>query len=280
MNDLSFLRLKKSLCEALYSEQSAYATLLYLEQIQLSPFENYTQITNTVEGIAFNGNYAVFLCDLEGNELHDITSKVAITQFTDNKAIPQICFEISPIEKDFGKSAISLKIKHTQTNEVWYSNAFILTDEDYNLTNRFEYKSYTNFDGIAYNRIPTKTQSIRLACVFTGHEIQGSSKEYTTYSGSKIVSRVNKTEFEKYIFPYLDNFTYRRLNSLLTHPIIYVNNNRVTDKQILPSSSNYGSSNLFSLEFKVSINYNEGVAGNKNADFNNRDFNFNDFYTQ
>ncbi|WP_123910246.1 hypothetical protein [Flavobacterium covae] len=274
------MRLKTSLYEAVYSEQSAYATLLYFEQVQLSPFEHYTQITNTVKGIAFNGNFAVFLCDLEGNELHDITSKVAITQFSDNKAIPQICFEISPIEKDFGKSAIVLKIKHKKTNEVWYSNAFVLTDENKQLTSRFDYKSYTNFDGIAYNRIPSKTQSIRLACAFTGHEIQGNSKEYTTYSGSKIVSRINKTEFEKYIFPHLDNFTYRRLNSLLSHPIIYVNDNRVTDKQILPSSSNYASSNLFSIEFKLSINYEEGLKSKKYADFNNWDFYFKDFNTK
>ena len=262
---------------------SSIANLGYFDQVQLSTTESYTQITNTKNGIAFDGNYSVFICDYCGNEMEDITLKVDIIQFIDNNGIPQLYFTINPLLKDYNKQAVTLRFKHTVSNYVWYSNLITISDYRLDKTSRFDYKAYSDFHGIAYNRANIY-QSIRLACYFTVNDSESQSVEYTSSNGIKVTSRLIETEFEKYIFERIDNFTYRRLNKLLSHPLIYLNDNRVTDKQTLKSKDNYGSTNNMGLDFKVAINYNETLSRityllENPADFDSNDFDNLDFMT-
>ena len=250
MNDLSFIRLETTLQKALYTRNSPLTRLVYNGNIRLSPNESYLQTTNTNDGISFDGNYSVKICDCQGLELLDITPNVAIQQFTDANGVPQIRFEIVNIGKDFYNKDVIFKFDHTVSNYVWYSNPLYITDYQIDNTTRFDYK------------IGTYTNSIRLACYFDLNDAESSSEEYTTIDGIKTTSRLIRTEFEKYKFEKLDNFTFRRLNYILSTNVVYVNGYRMTNKVVSSSSERAGSTNVFKLDFKIAIDYNETFSYN------------------
>lgn len=280
MQDLAFIRLEPTLQQALNSMPGAFSNIGYFDQIQLSPNETYSQITNAKSGIAFDGNYAVFICNCAGEEILDITDTVQITESQDNRGIQQIKFTISPIEIDFNKQLLLLKFVHTVSDYAWYSNLLTITDRNLYRTTRFDYKAYSQLDGIAYNKFDGYC-SIRLACTFVGSDYESKSTGYTSFEGIKVTSRLIKTEFQKLAFLNVDNFVYRRLNSLLIHPVIYINDYRVTDKQTLASKDFFAATNIETLDFKVAINYDEqlSVILNPQADFINTDWDNSDFYT-
>jgi hypothetical protein len=246
MQDLSFIRLEPNFQDAKNTGQSNMASIFFNGQICLSPNETYLQTTNTKLGIAFDGNYQVTIIDCDGLQLQDITSKVAINERSIN-GLPQIDFEIVNINSDYYAKTVFLKFRHTVSNYVWYSNPLNITNYFINESSRFDYKNATD----------TFYQSIRLKTYFTVPDAESQSSEYVTYEGKKLTSRLITTDLEKYIFDKIDNFTYRRLNNLLSRNIIYINGNRVTDKQTIPSKDRIADSNIFNIDFKVAIDYNE-----------------------
>lgn len=256
MVDYSFIRLSTTLQKALTLGDSPVSTIHVSDFIQLLPNEVYLQITNTPNGIAFDGNYQVLVTDCNGTQLSDITSNVAIEQFTDNNGLPQIKFELSNLGVDFYKRPVLLKFIHTVSNAFWYSNPICITEYGKENTTRFDYRSYKDFYGTAYN-IADCYQSIRLACYFDLPDAESSSEEYTQIDGNKVVSRLIQTDYHKFVFDKIDAFTYQRLNKLLTNTVIYVNGVRMTDKVVSQSGDRQGDTNWFSLDFKVAINYNE-----------------------
>jgi hypothetical protein len=246
MNDLSFLRLEPNFNDAKYTRASSASSIFYLGQIILKPNETYLQTTNTKLGIAFDGNYKVTVVDCVDKELLDITSKVAINERTIN-GLPQIDFEIVNIGVDFYAKKVYLKFEHTVSDYVWWSNAVNITNNFDTTCSRFDYKNATD----------TYFQSITLKCFFSVNDDDSNSSEYTTQYGKKITSRLINTEFEQYFFEKLDNFTFRRLNNLLRKNVIYINGNRVTTKQTLPSTGRTADTNVFNIDFKVPIDYND-----------------------
>ena len=251
MNDFSFIRLEPTLDKGRNTRPSPVSNIFYLSQIQLSTKEFYCQITNTKDGIAFDGNYEVFVTDCNGTELLDITTKLRITEFTYN-GIEQIKYEIAPIGTDFFKRNVLLKFVHTVSDYVWYSNPIIISDYEIYKTSLFEYRDYTGIDAVA-----NVMQSIRLACWFDTNDAEGETSEYVRLNGVKVSGRLIRTELENYKFEKIDNFTFRRLNYLLSNPIVYVNGNRATNKQTLKSSERIGSTNIWLQEFTLPIDYND-----------------------
>ena len=256
MVDYSFIRLSTTLQKALTLGDSPVSTIHVSDFIQLLPNEVYLQITNTPEGIAFDGNYQVLVTDCNGTQLADITTNVAIEQFTDNNGLPQIKFELANLGVDFYKRPVLLKFVHTVSNAFWYSNPICITAYGKENTTRFDYRSYKDFYGTAYN-IANCYQSIRLACYFDLPDAESSSEEYTQIDGNKVVSRLIQTDYHKFVFDKIDAFTYQRLNKLLTNTVIYVNGVRMTDKVVSQSGDRQGDTNWFNLDFKVAINYSE-----------------------
>lgn len=256
MNDFSFIRLDPDFTKATSESFPLAANIAYWGQIYLHPQQKYTQITNTPLGIAFDGNYLVKIIDACGTELLDITDKVAISEFTDNNGLPQIAFEIVYINQSFYKP-VFLKFIHTVSDYVWYSNAINITDYQEEQVSRADYRCVEDFHGTAYNRANI-FQSIGLKFHFETNDSESKSSQYTSINGTQVTSRLIETEFENYIFDQIDNFTYRRFNKLLSNQIIYVNGNRVTDKQTLSSKSRLGDTNVQEeIEFKLAINYKE-----------------------
>lgn len=246
MNDLSFLRLEPNFNDAKNTRANQVSDIFFYGQVTLSPYKTYVQETNTKDGIAFNGNYAVFVVDCDGKELKEITNNVAIQEVIIN-GTPQIRFEIVNIGTDFYAKTVFFKFVHTVSDYVWYSNPINITDNYSELITRFDYKNATD----------VLMKSIRLKCYFDVNDSESVSGEYTTYVGNKVTSRLINTELEKYIFQKVDNFTFRRLNYLLSRDIVYINGNKVTNKQTLGSKETLGSSNVFNLDFKVPVDYNE-----------------------
>jgi hypothetical protein len=246
MNDLSFIRLEPNFNDAKYLRASTATTIFYNGQIILCPNQVYLQTTNTKLGIAFDGNFKVTIIDCNENELQNITSKVAINERTIN-GLPQIDFEIANIGADYYSKNVYLKFEHTVSNYVWYSNPLQITNYFDATSSRFDYK----------NANDTYYQSITLKCFFSVNDAESTSSEYVTYQGKKVTSRLITTELEQYFFDSIDNFTYRRLNNLLSRNIVYINGNRITNKQTLPSKARAGDTNIFNLDFKVAIDYND-----------------------
>ena len=246
MNDLSFLRLETTFNDAKYTRASSATSIFYLGQIILRPNETYVQTTNTKLGIAFDGNYKVTIVDCNDKELQDITNNVAINERTIN-GLPQIDFEITQIGTDYNAKTVYLKFEHTVSNYVWWSNPINITNTFNHISTRFDYK----------NAPDALYQSIVLKCFFSVNDGDSSSNEYTTQYGRKETSRMVATEYENYIFEKIDNFTYRRLNNLLRKSVVFINGNRVTTKQTLPSQERTGDTNVFNIDFQVPIDYNE-----------------------
>jgi hypothetical protein len=254
MIDNSFIRLEPSLEKGRATRPASVTKIFENSQIQLSPKEFYCQITNTKDGISFDGNYAVYVTDCNGNELRDITNYVAITEFT-FEGIPQIVFEIAPIGFDFYRKPVLLKFNHTVSNQVWYSNPILISDYLINETSVFDYR---NYEGA--NAIVDVMQSIRLGCYFDTNDMESEIKEYTRIDGVKVSGRSVITEMEKYVFQKIDNFVFRRLNQLLIEPIVYINGNRATNKQTIGAEDRIGDTNYWNQVFSIPINYNDTYA--------------------
>lgn len=247
MNDYSFIRLEPTLEKAIYTRNSPVATIIKNDFVHLLPNETYLQTTSLKDGISFDGNYKVEIIDCLGAILKDITDNVAIEQFTDSNGIPQIHFEITNINADFYKKEVLFKFTHTVSDYVWYSNKLVITSYEANKTTRFDYIEYSE----------TKVKSIRLACWFERNDAESESSEYININGIKTTSRLVRTEYEHYLFDAIDNFTYRRLNHLLTSPIIYVNGYRMTNKVVVQSDDRKFDTNYFALKLKLALNYQE-----------------------
>jgi len=251
MIDYSFLRFSTTFAKAKEVNDSPVATHLYKDCIQLLPSENYLQISNTENGIAFDGDFKAELVDCCGNVLVDITEQVGLTEFVDSKGIQQIAFELAYLSQDYGFNTVHLKFSKTTGSDVWYSNGFILTDLYVNETTRFDYKNVKNFNGIEYQRADFM-QSIRLRTYFDRIVDETESKEYYQISKQNVIStRALLKKAFVYNFDYIDNFTFERVNLLLNHDIIYIDGVRMTNKTTAKSEERYLDSNLSKSEFNA-----------------------------
>jgi hypothetical protein len=256
MRDFSFLRLEPTLAKALDIYTSPVVDLYILDQIQLSPKEVYCQITNTSSGIAFNGNFEVWLIDTCGNEITEITSKVAVREFQDEQGLPQIAFELAYLSEDFYMMPICLKFVHTVSEARWYSNPFILSEYQINETTRIDYRNYFVLQGISPR--PEVSQSIRLRCYFDRTEDDIETKQYYQLSTqNQISSQPLWKRGEVYKFEYIDRFTSDRLKVALMSDLVFVDGVRVTDKPAVSDGERYGDTNAYESEFKCCKDYKE-----------------------
>ena len=247
---MSFIRLKRTLKEALNTGASPSVNIWNFTQVALNPFEQYLQYSDVSGGVDFDGNYTVHLCDCSGRELLDITSKVAILEMVVD-GVNQFAFEIAPLRVSY-YTPVLLKFKHGVSDLTLYSNRFIVKNDS--KTTRVNYLDYT--------RPVNLYQSIRLNMYFDREDADSEITEYTQINGNKVSGRAIKTDLEVFVFDFLDGFTFKNLNNLLTTPIVYFNGNRVTNKQILKSEARAGDTNYWSQEIIVPIDYTDTFVDN------------------
>lgn len=256
--DNSFFRFTDNFQDSKNLGNISVSTFDYDMQIHLSPNEAYSCITNVKNGISFGGLYKMYIVDCENNVLLDVTSKVYIEEFTDDRtAKQQIRLEVIDLDCDFYTDLVRFRIEHNiVSGKKYWSNPFLISEYDLNQTVRFRFKNYIDLDGTNY-RIGGIYQSIRLKCIKQKNNFNSSSQSYTTFQGFKYSSRVIKTKMHEYVFDMVNEFIYDRLQYLFTHDIIYVETIRVTDKQTVDNPDKLGDSNVAQIKVKFAIDEND-----------------------
>jgi hypothetical protein len=248
--DYSFIKLSK----IEDNENPKISQINYSDCVQLLPSESYLQITNNIDGIAFDTDFAVFVVNCQNDTLADITTNVSIFEFTDIKGVQQIAFELNFLTIDFGFQPVKLKFVKTTGSDIWYSNEILITEEAEEQTTRFDYKANGYFHGISYDVLDFY-QSIRLRCFFDRLDNETEVKDYYQISkGNTISTRALFKELSQYKFVNINPFVFRRINILLIHDIIYIDGLRMTNKTNVKGSERLGYSNLSEGEFSAYIN--------------------------
>jgi hypothetical protein len=240
---------------------------MYNGFIQMLPNETFKQISNSPVDIAFGGNLKVELINDCQEVLLDVTDKFNYNEFTDRNGIRQIAFEFGNIGVDFYYELVFLKLTHTVSDSVFYSNGFLISDNLIEETTLFEY-----FDK------PNEYQNIRLQCFKNDIDIVTDSTEYTQLSGRVVSLRKIITQVDKYKMYTCDFFTYNRLVYLLNSGFIYLNGFRISNKPQPTKGERIEDSNFFDVDFDA--NPTEEVRLNTvlRGDFLATDFLSTDFY--
>lgn len=244
--DKSFLRLVTdfSVAKGEMMESSQY---VYKDVIVISPTEKYTQISNSLTDIAFDDSYIVELVDCADNVISDITSKIYINEFQDINGIYQIAFEVAPIETDYYFKRLFFRFTHLDSDLVVWSNPFICTDNVYSI--RIDYKSYSYYQGISYDRANIY-QSIRISAYYNLPSSKETTKIYTQLNGD--IRRSRTTQALEYTFNIdeIDTFAFDRLSNALNSDLVYLNGVRFKVSENVQSDERQGMTNQFATMFK------------------------------
>jgi len=255
--DNSFLRLKDNIESAKDMQDSPTTTHYFLNPIQLLPDKSYLQITNFEGGISLDSDCEVFVVDCSDNVLADITNNVFIEEFVDSNGNNQCKIELINLGVDFYRETVLIKFKMLSSNAEWWTNPINITSYQSHLTVFFKYKNYDDFLGIGYTNA-NAWQSISLAMYFDIPLDESEVEDYFQISRNNTISaRALIKLFERYKIEQINRFTFTRLNALLKHDLIYLDNIRVTNKPVVSSDDRQGDSNVFETELTVAKNYDD-----------------------
>ena len=244
----SFLKFYKTLAEAIVTENPTVTTMPYTGFVQQKPNETFTQITNSDFDIVFVGGYSAELVNGCGEVIRDITNYFYFDSFTDNKGIKQIAFEFGMLNTDYYSQILYIKLTDTVNNNIWYSAPITINNKKNSI--RIDYWSTKNVNGTPYDIAPFKT-SIRLSdCYKTDVSDENNGKFYIPTDNNIVSYRRTTTLYDDYIFESVDEFTYRRLNSLFNLPFVYFDGKRVVLKEI-KKEPRQGDTNKFKVTLTV-----------------------------
>ena len=255
--DYSFLRLRDNLQDAINLSESPSIEFEYVGQIQLLPNETYLQITNSPTSINLS-SWEAHLVDACGVEVLDITSNMFITNFIDSNGRSQIVWEF--INKfEYWTKPLSIRFTETSNGLTWFTNLFVSTAYESELTVRFDYKNNKYHYGTEYERA-NFYQSIRLQAYFDNPVEDISVEAYVQITTDREVPyRATYVDKEQYLLHDVDGFTKKRVNRLLRSNEIYVTNNgssyRVTNTAPLESEKRELDSNIQTLEMVLNPFY-------------------------
>ena len=255
--DYSFLRLKDNLADALNMQDSPVTTHFPINPIQLLPNKTYTQITNYYGGLSLTSDCEVYIVDTCDNVLADITDNVFLEEFVDNNGQNQVKFEIINLGRDFYRENVLIRFNQLSSDAVYWTNPIHITAYQSEKTVFFKYRNYDDFMGVGYTNANV-WQSISISMYFDIPLDETETEDYFQISrNTTISSRALYKVFEQYAIEQINNFTYTRLNVLFKHNLIYLDDVRVTNKPVVPSSEREGQSNFFVTDVIVAKNYND-----------------------
>jgi hypothetical protein len=257
MIDYSFLRLKSSLDEAKNVGDSPTVTHKDFGSIQLLPSKSYLQITNFSGGISLTSDCEVFVVDCNDTVLADITDNVFISEFVDSSGNNQCKIELINLGIDFYRTDVFIKFDMLSSDANFWTNPINITEYQSHLTVFFKYKNYDDFLGIGYTNANV-WQSVSLSMYYDIPLDETETEDYFQISrNNTISSRALIKLFELYKIEKINRFTFERLNALLKHDLIYLDDVRVTNKPTVASSEREGDSNYFETDLTVAKNYND-----------------------
>ena len=258
MIDYSFIRLKDNITDALNIGDSPIVTHKFFSPIQLLPSLTYTQITNFTGGIALQSDVEVFIVDCNDNVLADITDNVFIEDFTNTSTGESQCkIEYVNLGVDFYRDTVLIRFNQLSSDAVYWSNPINITEYQCERTVFFKYKNYDNYQGIGYTDANV-WQSISLAMYFDIPIDETETEDYFQISRNVTISSRSLIKvFKQYKIEQINTFTFERLNMLLKHDLIYMDNIRVTNKPTVSSEERQGNSNVFESSLTVAKNPND-----------------------
>lgn len=224
--DYSFIRLRETVAEALNLGEGPGTKFADFRQVQLLPGDDqpYLQVTNSPVSLPFD-SYQVFVvraCD--GVELEEITSQVDLQEFTDVNTLEQFAFEITELPTDHNSTQVYLRFELTfmAVTTSYYTNTLLITNQDADLTTRFDYRSDSLYEGTDYDAFGWY-QSIRLNLYFREYVSQDELTPYFQISRNQNINqRVNQADINRYIFPFLNAWTAKRLKRMLYGDRVYI----------------------------------------------------------
>ncbi|MGR3218457.1 MAG: hypothetical protein ACUZ8H_01385 [Candidatus Anammoxibacter sp.] len=226
--DFSFLRIRDSLADALDTNSGPAVELSYAGYaIQLLPGETTVQISNSPTNITLL-NATVHIVDLCDNILETVTENFFITPFVDTNGITQIVFEwINTSE--FQDRNVLLRFTDTASGNKYYTNSFLTTANDSDMTTRFDYRSTDEHYGTQYDRAGDSLaltgfyQSIRLKCYYNNTVNESERNAYHQISTDITISARNIRSWkDRYILDSWDDFSITRLEILATNDEVYM----------------------------------------------------------
>jgi hypothetical protein len=214
--------------------------LAYQGFIMQLPNETFLQQTSLTSGIAFSGAIQVDLIDNCGNVKKNIDSNFYYESFIDDNGTPQITFEFGMINENFYTTPLYLKITDLVNGAIWYSNDFLVTDYDVNLSARFDYGNVNSY-----------LQSVRFSKMYDFNPVnENSVKQYTTTQGLRVNSKSITTYLRQYKCDAINYDINDRLNELFASEIVFLNGQGVVISDF-KSNERKGTTNFLDAEFVV-----------------------------
>jgi hypothetical protein len=214
--------------------------LAYQGFIMQLPNETFLQQTSLTSGIAFSGAIQVDLIDNCGNVKKNIDSNFYYESFIDDNGTPQITFEFGMINENFYTTPLYLKITDLVNGAIWYSNDFLVTDYDVNLSARFDYGNVNEY-----------LQSVRFAKMYDFNPVnENSVKQYTTTQGLRVNSKSITSYLRQYKCDAINYDINDRLNELFASDVVFLNGQGVVISDF-KSNERKGTTNFLDAEFVV-----------------------------
>lgn len=228
MTDFSFIKLyKNDFASAQRSDNTNIVTMPYAGFIQQKTNETFCQKTNCSDGVVFVGGIKVELIDGCGNVQKNITDNFYYFNYESENGTEQIDFEFGNINEDFGTLALFLKITDLDNGNIWYSNAFCVTDYRSEFSSVFHYTNDKTIFGIDYTT-SKRLQIVRIGECYDHTPVnQNNLKQYTTSNGNQVNYNRIVTFLRQYQLNNIDIFCNDRLDALFSHSHIYIDFERV-----------------------------------------------------
>lgn len=226
--DYSFIRLRDNQSDAIDTYSPAVEISYAGYQVHLKPNEAILQITNSPVNINME-TYNVYLLDSCGNVLEDITENIFMNAFSDSNGISQIVWEWVN-QSDYPGQIVQMYWESTESTDKFWSNYFITSSQDLELTTRFDYTSSGYLDGTQYDYAGFSSQtnenyvqSIRLRMYFNNTVNESERQEYHQISTNVTIAARNIKKWkERYILDSWDDWTMKRLETLVVNDKIYL----------------------------------------------------------
>lgn len=254
----AFLKIANSLEKAWDLDESPVVDLHYLDQIQLLPKDKqpYLQITDGESDLSVTENYEVYLVDCKTGTQEDITAHVDIASITVS-GITQLKIQLAYLPTDHYENLQHLKINRDSTTaentrgKYYYSNPFLVTDTDKQLTTRVDYTLTATGKILAY-------QSIRLRFYKNNKR---SATELSSYfqitTGQLTNSRTQTRNFIEWQTKPFNAFAFERLENALYLGRCYFNQIRQYPAEPLQYNSREGNSNISEMKLITDPNEND-----------------------
>lgn len=256
MSDISFLSLFPTLEQAKDLGESPQAYNRYSSQVQLLPDDRnpYLQVTSSSISLTIASDYRVYLVSCVTDEEIDITDNVTLTQFTEGTT-QQIKIKIASICADFGQSTVYFKVDRGGgggKQSFYYSNLFLITNENSELTSRIDYVDPLRNIPAAdvYDEVYGVVQSIRLQFYYNNHVSKADLDVYFEIStGQNVNPRVLKKEYMQWQTQPFNAYHYKRLSRAFYAGKCYVNQVRNYPVEAFDPPPREGHTNISEMTF-------------------------------